>query len=427
MFSKSKKNINKKKVLIIISSILVVIVLIVIYLPLTSFKTSPVNGNSGIARRPETANFDKGKLKKLPSYNKNPERMFQVDLRSADISHLNVLDRLNDLMYADFDSKTKWPKSLPKEFNPEGIMEYGKNPGLNVKRVHDKGVTGKGVGVAVLDGMLLTSHEEYKDRLKFYEELHASQEGAAMHGCAISSILAGKNVGVAPKANLYYIGVSFTNGTPISMFSKYGWDFTYLAKSIDRVLEINKALPKDQKIRVISTSIGWEPGQKGFKEVDAAVKRAKSEGVLVVSSSLDRYYNINLRGLGREPLSDPDKLDSYGIGLFWKTFYEHKPEECDKIVNNTIMTPMDSRCVASPTGNSDYVFYRLGGLSWSIPYVAGVYALACQVKPDITPELFFKEAIVTGDVKTIEKDGKKYKYGTIINVERLIDKLQKEK
>lgn len=38
---------------------MVVIALIVIYLPLTFFKTSSVNGNSGIARTPETANFDK--------------------------------------------------------------------------------------------------------------------------------------------------------------------------------------------------------------------------------------------------------------------------------------------------------------------------------------------------------------------------------
>ncbi|WP_156939864.1 S8/S53 family peptidase [Clostridium lundense] len=425
MFNKTKKHRSKKKILITTLCTLTVIILVAFFLPIVTYRTSPVNGNSGIARRPEAANRDKGKLKKLPSYNKNSPEAFQVDLISSDISDLDVSDRVNDLMYSDFDSKTKWPKSLPKEFDPEAIMNYGKNPGLNIRKLHEKGITGKDVNVAIIDQMLLTGHEEYKDRLKFYEEIHANEDGgASMHGAALSSIAVGKNVGVAPEANLYYIAQFYANITPLSFLTmKYSWDFTYLAKSVDRILEINKTLPKDKKIRVISMSIGWGSGQKGFKEIDEAVKRAKNEGILVLCSNLDRYYNIKLMGLGREPLSDPDDLNSYDIGIWWK----NEPESFEKIIDNTIMVPMDSRCTASPTGNSDYVFYRNGGLSWVTPYVAGLYALACQVKPDITPKLFFKEVIATGDVKTIEKDGKKHKFGTIINPERLLDKLQKEK
>lgn len=431
MFGKTKKRVNKKKVLIVISVILVVIVMIAVFLPLGTYKTSHVSGNSGIARRPQAANFNRGKLKKLSSYNKKaPGAMYQVDLRSYDLSGLNVSGRINDLMYADFDSKTKWPKTLPKKFDPKTIMEYGKNPGLNVNKIHQEGVTGKGVNIAIIDEMLLTGHEEYKDRLKLYEEMHALQDdgGASMHGSAVSSIAVGKNVGVAPDANLYYIAEFYGNITPLSFITmKYTWDFTYLAKAVDRILEINKTLPEDKKIRVISMSIGWDPGQKGFKEIDEAVKRAKREGILVVSSDLDRYYNVDLRGLGRDELSDPDSINSYDIGLFWKTTFDNKTETFQRVISKTIMTPMDSRCVASPTGNSDYVFYRTAGLSWSIPYVAGLYALACQVKPNITPELFLKEVIATGDIKTVKKNGRKYKYGTIVNAERLIDKLKKEK
>jgi hypothetical protein len=62
---------------------------------------------------------------------------------------------------------------------------------------------------------------------------------------------------------------------------------------------------------------------------------------------------------------------------------------------------MDSRGTASPTGYDDYVFYRQGGWSWSIPYIAGLYALACQVKPDITPEVFWSKALETGDAVEI--------------------------
>jgi hypothetical protein len=61
------------------------------------------------------------------------------------------------------------------------------------------------------------------------------------------------------------------------------------------------------------------------------------------------------------------------------------------------MTPMDARCTASPTGPHDYVFYPGGGMSWTAPYQAGLYALACQVKPAVTPGEFLETAYRTGD------------------------------
>lgn len=63
-------------------------------------------------------------------------------------------------------------------------------------------------------------------------------------------------------------------------------DFTWLAKSIDRILEVNESLPKDKKIRVISVSVGWTPVTKGYKAVQEAVVRAKQQGIFVVSTSI---------------------------------------------------------------------------------------------------------------------------------------------
>lgn len=174
-----------------------------------------------------------------------------MDLRSKDISDLDLSNRLNDLMYSHFDSKTKWPSSLPKEFNSQNIMKTGKNPGLNLKKLQQEGVTGKDVSIAIIDQTLLTGHEEYKDRLKFYEEIHDEEKEPTIHGAAVSSIAVGKTVGVAPEADLYYIAES--SGKTIllgSINDKYYYDFTYLAKSIDRILEVNKTLPNKKKIRV---------------------------------------------------------------------------------------------------------------------------------------------------------------------------------
>lgn len=370
-----------------------------------------------LSRVTKPTSYNRGILWELPKFDENLNADWQIDLRSRDLSKLNVKDRLSDLMYAEFDSKTIWPNELPKEFDVKKIMEYGKNPGLNIRKLHEKGITGKGVSIAIIDQTLLTEHEEYKDRLKFYEECREVDKGiVSMHGSAVSSIAVGKTVGVAPDADLYYL--ANTHGDYNN--KQFTYDFSYLGTAIERILEINKTLPKENKIRAISMSIGWSPEAKGFKEVDAAAKKAMSEGILVLSTGISQYYDVMIMGLGRDSLKDPDLYQIYEGGLFWK---KHDPKDMDKMVKAPkLLVPMDSRTTASPTGNSDYVFYRPGGLSWSIPYVAGLYALCCEVNPSITPEEFLKEALATGDELKINPDNCSWK---IANPEKLIEKIKK--
>ena len=48
-------------------------------------------------------------------------------------------------------------------------------------------------------------HVEIKDNLKFYKALSREKDIAEMHGVAMTSIAVGKNIGVAPKADLYFV------------------------------------------------------------------------------------------------------------------------------------------------------------------------------------------------------------------------------
>jgi hypothetical protein len=86
---------------------------------------------------------------------------------------------------------------------------------------------------------------------------------------------------------------------------------------------------------------------------------------------------------------------------------------------------MDSRTTASPGGADEYVFYREGGWSWSIPYIAGVYALAAQVKPEITPDEFWRLALQTGQTIELKQNGILYELGTILDPIALITELQR--
>ena len=78
-----------------------------------------------------------------------------------------------------------------------------------LRTVHQNGITGKGIGLAIIDHPLLVGHVEYRDRLKSYEEIRVQAGGAAeMHGPAVASVAVGQTVGVAPGADLYYIASS---------------------------------------------------------------------------------------------------------------------------------------------------------------------------------------------------------------------------
>ena len=347
-----------------------------------------------------------------PKYDPNSTDPLKMDLRSTDLSHLDLSQSGDDLLYATFDSKTIWPENMPADFDWRVIMEIGKNPGLGVSKLHEQGITGKGVGIAIIDQPLVVEHQEYATQLRLYEEINI-QAGteAQMHGPAVASIAVGKTVGVAPDADLYYIATrAGTSDGP----DGFAYDFGGIARAVRRVMEINAQLPAGQKIRVISMSIGWQKDQKGYAEIVEAVEEAEKAGMLVV------YSNQKLMGIGRDPLSNPDAFQSYEPGLLWaKNFY------ANPMYGNFLLVPMESRTTASPTGKDEYVFYRTGGLSWSIPYLAGTYTLAAQVKPEITPEEFWKLAMETGQTIEIPHEGQTYQLGPILDPVALIAALQR--
>jgi hypothetical protein len=196
-------------------------------------------------------------------------------------------------------------------------------------------------------------------------------------------------------------------------------DFACLAASVRRILEVNRGLPADRKIRVISMSIGWGPTSKGYQDIKAATAQAKVEGLLVVCSSLEEVHGLKFHGLGRSPLSDPDRADSFSPGLWWAKSYFSGQRFSDRL-----LIPMDSRTTASPSGTDEYAFYRQGGWSWCIPYIAGLYALAAQVDPSITPNEFWETAMRTGKTIQVSEGPAQATLGPIVDPVALVNALQ---
>lgn len=399
---------NKRKYLAVFGIIILTAALAACKTESESADTKVIN----IVRHPEPADYSL--IHGINKFPEKKEKNFEFDVRSMDLSSEDLTNRFDDLLYTTYDSKTKWPENLPKDFKPAEVMEIYKNPGLGIRRLHARGITGKGIGIAIIDQTLLVDHVEYKDRLRLYEEnTEAGKCEAQMHGPAVASIAVGKTVGVAPEADLYYIAGDL--GT-------YEYDFSMLAENVDRILEINEGLPEGNKIRVISISVGWSETDKGYEEITEAVNRAKEAGILVVSSSLQETYGYRFQGLGKYPLSDADDFNSYKPGSWW----ESSAEKILRYNNDSLLlAPMDFRCTAAPNGVNDYAVYSSGGWSWTIPYIAGVYALACQVDPDITYDEFWSIALETGKSVMIKGiDGQEYAMEKIINPAGIIDRLK---
>ena len=349
-----------------------------------------------------------------------------VDLRNCDISGCDI----SNVKYFDFNTRTVWPENLPDGFNTQEILELNKNPGLNLRKLHDEGITGKGVNIAIIDYGLLANHQEFGDRVKYYDEVHYGSTLAQMHGLAVSSIAVGKNTGVAPEADLYFIATENYN----MHGSESEIDFSWVALAIQRMLKVNEQLPEDDKIRVLSISTMCTPNLKGYDEFMEAINEAKAQNIFVASLNLFETYKYNFQGLAIERNADKSNIDNYSI-IDWKDwcaavshigdsdeyyaekFKSEKPKDF-------LLIPVDAKTLASECGNEDYVFFEQGGWSWCVPYISGLYALCCQVNKDITPEEFWSKALETGDERQFENDGVSCT-GKIVNPEKLIEAVKK--
>ncbi|MCL2888289.1 MAG: S8/S53 family peptidase [Elusimicrobia bacterium] len=332
--------------------------------------------------------------------------MWKVDLRSCDLSKrdLSGWDKKSVLRYLSFDDETVWPRGgqMPRWLDPQEIMDLGRTPGLNITVLHANGITGYGVGIAIID-QGLTPHAEYQDNLVLYKNFDRNQEGS-MHGAAVASIAVGQTVGVAPEADLFYISTRFENA------ANGRFNAGPIADAIQEIININKTLPKGQKIAVISISRGFSDMDNEREKFLSAVRDAKNAGIAVFTT--DDVFTLSRAGY----YADPDEISSYTQTAYWGD-----ARKFARIYAEQISVPTDYRVLASPTGFEDYVAYSDGGLSWAVPYIAGLYALAAQVDSSVTKDTFMSTARKTAVTINLKQNGAPVKINYFVNPVNLIN------
>lgn len=313
--------------------------------------------------------------------------------QNISLVRLDLRDKIELINSMTFDTLTEWPSEdkLPVGFNPAKLLKEGKTPGLGIRFLHEKGIDGSGIGIAIIDQPLLLGHEEYSSRIIRYDATGLDGISPQMHGSPIASIAVGKNIGIAPGASLTYFAVPMWES-----------DNTPYVNALRKIFKLNKKLPDKEKIRVVSISTGMFPKFKNFDEWNEVLNQAEKLGILVVTcdQAILEYGILSLI-----PGEDPDSVQSYKPGKYVSE-------------DDTIRVPGANKTVASHRGNDVYTYDRKGGMSWGAPYIAGLAVLAYQVDPEITPQNIVRYLIETA-VNT--------KSGPVVNPKEFIKIVENKK
>lgn len=288
------------------------------------------------------------------------------DVRWKDLSNLNLVTSGEVIQSLWFNETTRWPTvdKLPPGVIPATVMSNAMNPGLGIRALHRQGITGKGVNVAIIDQPLNDTHPEYKGKIAAYRDFECDAR-SSMHGPAVASLLVGEQCGTAPGARIYYAAVP-------SWFR----DARYYAQALDWIVEQNRALSASNKIRVVSVSAApsgpGSPFNKNQDQWDRAWEQAEKEGIVVL-----------------------DCTTHHGIvgPCFYEAMDRENPARCKPgfpgremqfIPGKRLLVPASPRTTAEHKEGADpgYQYMGRGGLSWSIPYCAGVLAQGWQLRPE---------------------------------------------
>jgi hypothetical protein len=306
------------------------------------------------------------------------------DVRWKDLSKLDLSGRPNLIATLTFNQKTVWPEraKMPAGSDPNKILTDAMNPGLGVRELHKQGITGKGVNVAIIDQPLYLDHPEFAGKIVEYYDTGCGTE-SSMHGPAVASLLVGTNCGTAPDARLYYAAAP-----------SWKRDTAYEARALDWIIEQNEKLPASEKIRVVSVSAA--PSSPNVRDKNQymwgqACTRAEAAGIIVLDCTREHgfigpcWYNARF----------PDNVTQCTPGFLRIEDFRPRPD--------TILVPTSPRTTAEQydKGKFAYQYDGRGGLSWAIPYCAGVLAMGWQIRPDLPAEqmkeLLFNSAYTKKD------------------------------
>ena len=241
--------------------------------------------------------------------------------------------------------------------------------------VHQKGITGKGVTIAVIDGPVDTSNPALKGANitdKSRCTIQDSPEGVR-HGTDMAIILVSPISGVAPDATLYNYQASASTTTSNGSCDSNGDRLNTIGALINQAVEDGaQFISISQSVSDSSNELKW------------AVTNAITKGVIIVASAGNGATDENITQLGRySGVVGVSAINSDGTFASYSSWG-------DGVVTAAFGGPYTTYDVN--TGEP----VTVQGTSISTPLVAGMLALARQKWPDATTNQILQLLVHTG-------------------------------
>lgn len=280
----------------------------------------------------------------------------------------------------------------------QATMNWGMDPGLGVRELHQDGYTGKGVVVGYIDQPLLLTHEAYRNIEITYDVVWPEeQEQSSMHGPAVVSLLAGREIGVAPDIALTYV-------------AEPSWlmDHQTRVDALHKLIHLNETLPPEKRVRVVGISNSTDARARHSQEFKAAIQQAEAAGIMVFYVDMP---DLTIEPITILPMSDKRKPENYDVAPLVQG---HAPS------GDYLWVPTSGRTTASglPAWDRNYRYWTNGGVSWAVPYVVGTVALGLQVDPSLTH---------AETVQYLKQTGYPFRGGRIINPRGFVEMVKQSK
>ena len=281
-----------------------------------------------------------------------------------------------------FDSRTTFSKETIEKFQPEQILERGKDFGLGLS---ETGLTGKGVHIAIRDENCnpyltdanIVEYTKNEDGNTYHEVNPEDVEH--MHGLTTTSLLASKSCGVAKESSVHFFSGSIKD---------------YVRNIIEYNQKCKKEGRLDDMILVASGSWSIKP-RKDDIDFKTARDLLRAEGCELVCAN---NFNLNFgeyTSNGGEFQSTLDFSEDE-IKMFKEKFPQSESQIQMLANKDKIRIPI-SRTYHQVGKEKDDVFKYQSSFStsWGIPQVAGLLAVFKELDGNLTFEQFLECAKIT--------------------------------
>jgi serine protease AprX len=290
---------------------------------------------------------------------------------------------------------------------------------IKADKLWDRGFTGTGIGVAVIDSGIAGDLVDFKGgdgRSRVVANVvtapGAQKAGDGLgHGTHVAGIIAGNSFNRDPRDPLYgdYVGVA----PDVNLIAVKASDEVGNSTVLDVINGIQFVVDhKDQfNIRVLNLSLSTDvPQSYKTDPLDAAVEYAWQHGIVVVAAAGNRGSDYD--AVRYSPANDPfvisvggsDESGDYGKGA--RAYWSSAGRTQDGFDKPEVMAP-GAHIVSTLAPNSAFqylcptcivggAYFKAGGTSMAAPVVSGAVALLLQAKPNLTPDQVKGSLMATG-------------------------------